>query len=60
MTKQPICKRAIDTVFETISALIKQTKIRVAQYLTEMPPKEVLEEKLALAIARAKKALDYK
>ena len=34
--------------------------IRVAQYLTKMPPKEEFEKRLALAIANAKKSLDGK
>lgn len=32
--------------------------IKVAQYLTAMPPKEELEEKLCLAIQRAKIQLE--
>lgn len=34
--------------------------IRVAQYLTAMPPKEELEEKLRLAIQRAKIQLEQR
>lgn len=34
--------------------------IRVAQYLTKMPPKEEFEKRLALAIANAKKSLEGK
>lgn len=34
--------------------------IRVAQYLTKMPPKEEFEKRLALAIANAKRSLDNK
>lgn len=43
---------------ETIELLeLDKGNIHVAQYLTKMPPKEVLEQKLSLAIAHAKESL---
>lgn len=43
---------------ETVELLeLDQSGIHVAQYLTQLPPKEVLEEKLHLAIQRAKSRL---
>lgn len=43
---------------ETIELLeIDKDNIHVAQYLTKMPPKELLKEKLAIAILNAKKQL---
>lgn len=38
----------------------KELDIRVSQYLTAMPPKEELEEKLHLAIERAKIQLEQR
>ena len=44
---------------ETVELMeLDQGSIHVAQYLTKMPPKELLEEKLAIAIANAKEQLD--
>jgi hypothetical protein len=44
---------------ETVELMeLDQGSIHVAQYLTKMPPKELLEEKLAIAIANAKEKLD--
>lgn len=44
---------------ETIELLeLDKGNIHVAQYLTKMPPKEILEQKLSLAIARAKENLE--
>ena len=34
--------------------------IHVGQYLTKMPPKELLEEKLSMAIANAKEQLEQR
>ncbi len=34
--------------------------IHVGQYLTKMPPKELLEKKLSLAIANAKEQLEQR
>lgn len=46
---------------ETIELLeLDKGNIHVAQYLTKMPPKEILQEKLLLAIANAKQRLDSK
>lgn len=43
---------------ETVELLeLDQSGIHVAQYLTQLPPKEILEEKLHLAIQRAKNRL---
>lgn len=43
---------------ETIELLdLDKGDIRVAQYLTKMPPKEILEKKLATAIATAREKL---
>lgn len=40
---------------ETVELMeLDQSGIHVAQYLTKMPPKKLLEEKLAIAIANAK------
>ena len=46
----------------SLSELLELDKgdIRVAQYLTAMPPKEELEEKLRLAIQRAKIQLEQR
>lgn len=46
---------------ETIELLeLDKGNIHVAQYLTKMPPKEILEQKLSLAIAHAKEILEIK
>jgi predicted nuclease of restriction endonuclease-like (RecB) superfamily len=37
---------------------LEQTGVRVAQYLTELPPREILRERLHLAIAAARARLD--
>lgn len=43
---------------ETVELMeLDQGSIHVAQYLTKMPPKKLLEEKLAIAIANAKEQL---
>lgn len=43
---------------ETIELLeLDKGNIRVGQYLTKMPPKELLEEKLSLAITTAREQL---
>lgn len=44
---------------ETIALMeLDNGSIHVAQYLTKMPPKEVLEKKLMLEIANAKEQLE--
>lgn len=44
---------------ETIELMeLNQGSIHVAQYLTKMPPKELLMQKLSVAIANAKKSLE--
>ena len=44
---------------ETIELLeLDKGNIHVAQYLTKMPPMELLQEKLSLAIANAKQRLE--
>ena len=44
---------------ETVSLLeLDKSGIHVAQYLTQLPPKEVLEENLRRAIGRAREALE--
>ena len=44
---------------ETVELMeLDQGGIHVAQYLTKMPPKKLLEEKLAIAIANAKEQLE--
>lgn len=46
---------------ETIELLeLDKSGIHVAQYLTEMPPKEILEQKLHEAIARARLTLEQR
>ena len=46
---------------ETIELMeLDNGSIHVAQYLTKMPPKEVLEKKLFQAIANAKEQLEQK
>lgn len=43
---------------ETVELMeLDKGSIHVAQYMTKMPPKELLEEKLAAAIANAKEQL---
>ena len=44
---------------ETIELMeLDHGSIHVGQYLTKMPPKELLEKKLSLAIANAKEQLE--
>lgn len=46
---------------ETVELMeLDRGSIHVAQYLTKMPPKELLEEKLAIAIANAKGQLEQR
>ena len=46
---------------ETVELLeLDQGSIHVAQYLTKMPPKELLQQKLAIAIANAKEQLEQR
>jgi hypothetical protein len=46
---------------ETIELLeLEKSSIRVAEYLTELPPKELLEKKLHTAIQRARVSLEMK
>ena len=46
---------------ETVELMeLDQGGIHVAQYLTKMPPKKLLEEKLAIAIANAKELLEQR
>jgi hypothetical protein len=46
---------------ETVELLeLDKSGIHVAQYLTEMPPKEILERKLREAIARAQMMLEQR
>lgn len=46
---------------ETIELMeLNHGSIHVGQYLTEMPPKELLEKKLSLAIANAKEQLEQR
>ena len=46
---------------ETVELMeLDQGSIHVAQYLTKMPPKHLLEEKLAIALANAKKQLEQR
>lgn len=46
---------------ETVELLeLNQGSIHVAQYLTKMPPKEILQEKLAIAISNAKEQLQQR
>lgn len=46
---------------ETVELMeLNQGSIHVAQYLTKMPPKKLLEEKLAIAIANAKEQLQQR
>jgi hypothetical protein len=39
---------------------LDQSSIHVAQYLTKTPPKNLLEEKLAIAIANAKEQMEQR
>jgi len=44
---------------ETVKLLaLEQSGIRVAKYLTELPPREILEQELHKAIAQAKERID--
>lgn len=52
------CAEKSDEVIELLE--LDKGDIRVAQYLTSMPSKEVLEEKLHLAIQRAKIQLEQR
>ncbi len=46
---------------ETVELMeLNQGTIHVAQYLTKMPPKKFLEEKLAIAIINAKEQLEQR
>ncbi len=46
---------------ETVELMeLDQGSIHVAQYLTEMPPKKLLEEKLTIAIVNAKEQLEQR
>jgi len=46
---------------ETVELMeLDKGSIHVAQYLTKMPPKKLLEEKLAIAIANAKEQLEQR
>ena len=46
---------------ETVELMeLDQSSIHVAQYLTKMPPKNLLEEKLAIAIANAKEQMEQR
>lgn len=53
-----LCAEKSDEVIELLE--LDKGDIRVAQYLTAMPPKETLEEKLRLAIQRAKIQLEQR
>lgn len=53
-----LCAEKSDEVIELLE--LDKGDIRVAQYLTAMPPKEELEEKLRLAIQRAKIQLEQR
>lgn len=46
---------------ETVELMeLNESRIHVAQYLTKMPPKKLLEEKLAIAIASAREQLEQR
>lgn len=46
---------------ETIELMeLNHGSIHVGQYLTKMPPRELLEEKLSMAIANAKEQLEQR
>ena len=53
-----LCAEKSDEVIELLE--LDKGDIRVSQYLTAMPPKEELEEKLHLAIERAKIQLEQR
>lgn len=53
-----LCAEKSDEVIELLE--LNQGNIRVAQYMTEMPPREVLEQKLRLAIERAKLQMEQR
>ena len=53
-----LCAEKSDEVIELLE--LDKGDIRVAQYLTAMPPKKELEEKLRLAIQRAKIQLEQR
>ncbi len=53
-----LCAEKSDKVIELLE--LDKGDIRVSQYLTAMPPKEELEEKLHLAIERAKIQLEQR
>ena len=53
-----LCAEKSDEVIELLE--LDKGDIRVSQYLTSMPPKEELEEKLHLAIERAKIQLEQR
>lgn len=50
-----LCAEKSDETIELLD--LDKGNIRVGQYLTKLPPKEVLQEKLNLAVANAKKRL---
>ena len=46
---------------ETVELLeLEKSGIRVAEYMTELPPKEILEKKIHTAIAHARAALEQR
>ncbi|MEZ3430007.1 MAG: DUF1016 domain-containing protein [Lachnospiraceae bacterium] len=53
-----LCAEKSDEVIELLE--LDKGDIRVPQYLTDMPPREELEEKLRLAIQRAKIQLEQR
>ncbi len=53
-----LCAEKSDEVIELLE--LDKGDIRVAQYLTDMPPREELKEKLRLAIQRAKIQLEQR
>lgn len=53
-----LCAEKSDEVIELLE--LDKGDIRVPQYLTDMPPREELEEKLRLAIQRAKMQLEQR
>ena len=55
-----ISRKPEETIKGDIMQLMDQGSIHVAQYLTKMPPKKLLEEKLAIAIANAKEQLEQR
>lgn len=50
-----LCSEKSDETIELLD--LNEGNIRVGQYLTKLPPKEILQEKLSLAISNAKKRL---